>query len=60
MIDLTGARSNRQARAFSRQILTRWQEHALWMLASYSRTGNFKHLSAFARQVHGMRQERLQ
>jgi hypothetical protein len=35
-----------------------WQEHALWMLAAYSRTGNFKHLLAFATQVHGMR-ERL-
>jgi hypothetical protein len=32
-----------------------WQRHALWLLANYSRTGNFKYLLAFARQVHGMR-----
>ena len=37
-----------------------WQQHALWMLAAYSRTGDFKHLLAFARHVHGMRQRRLQ
>jgi hypothetical protein len=44
----------------SAQTWTALQEHALWMLASYSRTGNFKHLLAFARQVHGMRQRSLQ
>ena len=42
------------------QTWVRWQQHALWMLASYSRTNNFKHLLAFARQVHGMRQRSLQ
>jgi hypothetical protein len=41
-------------------ILARWQKHALWMLASYSRTDNFKHLEAFARHFHAMRQRDLQ
>jgi len=36
-----------------------WQKHALWILAGYSRTGDFKHLLAFVRQVRAMR-ERLQ
>lgn len=36
-----------------------WQRHAIWMLAVYSRTGDFKHLLAFARHVHGMRQRGL-
>ena len=41
-------------------VWTAWQKHAFWMLASYSRTGNFKHLEAFARHFHAMRQVSLQ
>jgi hypothetical protein len=37
-----------------------WEKHALWMLAAYARTGDFKHLLAFVRQVHAMRQRSLQ
>ncbi len=36
-----------------------WQRHALWMLASYSRTGDFRHLEAFVRHFHAMRQRSL-
>jgi hypothetical protein len=36
-----------------------WRTHALWMLAAYSRTGDFKHLLAFGRHFHAMRQRNL-
>jgi hypothetical protein len=36
-----------------------WQQHALWMLAAYLQTGNFKHLLAFITQVHAMLQRSL-
>jgi hypothetical protein len=40
-------------------VWAHWQQHALWMLAAYSRTGDFKHLLAFVRHFHAMREKSL-